>query len=64
MQGRIQGGGAVRGAPPGFSESEDKRALPLTGAIEKDTKRKKEEEEYRFWSCYGQGSHPAVYPLF
>ena len=57
MQGRIQGG-PVRGAPPPWIFIIlRKRALSLTKAIEKETKRKKvkeKEEIYRFWSYDGQ----------
>ena len=33
--------------------SESERALSFTTAIEKETNRKKEKEEYRFWSYGG-----------
>ena len=70
------GGGAARGAPPS-ERFWGKRRLPpppwifriwrervllLTTEIEKVTKRKKEKEEYRFWSYDGQENHPS--PLF
>ena len=57
--GAYLGGGAVRGAPPPWIFGIwRERALSLTTAIEKETERKKEKEEYRFWSYDGQWNQP------
>ena len=63
--GAYSGAGRLGARPPWIFRILKKRALSLTTAIEKQTKRKKvreKEEIYRFWSYDGKAI--SVYPLF